>query len=105
MGNLLFRKKFIIGLIVTLVLLTAVSINYAVGVDGPKVRELSLKEATDLALKNNPDIELADLAVQKAEAEYDGAKRDADFDIDIATESPSYMTPYQYGVLKWVNPK
>ncbi len=73
MGNLLFRKKFIIGLIVTLVLLTAVSINYAIGVDGPKVKGLSLQEATELALKNNPDLELAKLAVDRAQVEYDAA--------------------------------
>ena len=99
MVKMLFTKKIVLGILVTLALLTAVSINYAVGVDGPKVTELSLQEAVYSALKNNPDIELAELAVKKAELDYDLAKRNAhdikDYDIDV----------YPEWVTKWVTPK
>lgn len=99
MVKMLFTKKIVLGILVTLVLLTAVGINYAIGVDGPKVKELSLQEAVDLALKNNPDIELADLAVKRAEVEYDGAK-DTAYDLD-----PGTISTYTVGLTKWYVPK
>ncbi|PKM42105.1 MAG: hypothetical protein CVV03_10525 [Firmicutes bacterium HGW-Firmicutes-8] len=99
MVKMLFTKKIVLGILVTLVLLTAVGINYAVGVDGPVVKELSLQEALDLAVKNNPDIELADLAVKRAQVECDGAKDVAD-DLEI-----NVVNTYQTGIMKWVTPK
>ncbi len=93
------EKKIIFGILVTLILLTAGGINYAGGIDGPKVRELSLQEAVYLAVKNNPEIELADLAVKKAQNEYDGAS-------DVAYKLEyDYVQTHQIGVIKWVNPK
>lgn len=93
------QKKIITGLLFAIVLLAVAGINYAIGVDGPKVHELSLQQAVDLALKNNPDMEIAELAVQKAEKQYKGAKYSAD---SIETED---VHTYEAGLLKWVNPK
>ncbi len=95
----LIEKKIAVGILVTLILLTVAGINYAGGVDGPKVRELNLPEAVDLALKNNPDIELADLAVKKAQNEYDGA-------VNVANGLEyDYVQTRETGIVKWVTPK
>ncbi|MDT3700858.1 MAG: TolC family protein [Thermincola sp.] len=110
--KILRRKKFI-GVLITTVLLMAAGISYAVGVDGPEVRELSLSAALDLAVKNNPDMELADLTVRKAEINYDSAKRTAarmDVEEDILNgKSGNFpLTPaaqYQLGLTYWVQPK
>ena len=99
MVKMLFTKKIVLGILVTLVLLTAVGINYAVGVDGPKVTELSLQEAVDLALKNNPDMELAVLAVKRAELDFEGAKRSAYY------LKEKEVNTYPDGIVKWVTPK
>ncbi|MDT3701347.1 MAG: hypothetical protein RO469_18280, partial [Thermincola sp.] len=77
MWKKILSKKMLLGILITTVLLMAAGISYAVGVDGPKVRELSLSAALDHAVKNNPDMELTDLAVRKAEINYDSAKRTA----------------------------
>lgn len=105
-------KKLFTGVLVTIALLMAVGINYAVGVDGPKVQELSLQNATDLAVKNNPDMQLADLAVQKAEINYDIAKTTASRmnieDINNGVSGGTPLSPtaqYQLGLAYWVQPK
>jgi outer membrane protein TolC len=110
--KILRRKKFI-GVLITTVLLMAAGISYAVGVDGPKVRELSLSAALDHAVKNNPDMELTDLAVRKAEINYDSAKRtaarmDVEEDILNGKNGNFPLTPaaqYQLGLAYWVQPK
>ncbi|PKM82444.1 MAG: hypothetical protein CVU89_05415 [Firmicutes bacterium HGW-Firmicutes-14] len=95
----LFRKKVLFGILTALVMVTVAGINYAVGVDGPETRELSLEEAVDLALKNNPDIEIAELSLKKAKVEYDAAQDRAD---EVGVE---YVNTYEAGLLKWVSPK
>jgi len=95
----LLNKKIVFGTLTALILLSALGINYAAGVDGPQVRELSLQEAVELALRNNPDMEIAKLAVDKAEVEYEGAKDAAD---DWEVEN---VQTYELGLLKWVKPK
>lgn len=93
------RKKVIIGILVTLAMLTAVGVNYAVGVDGPELTKLSLEEAVELALKNNHDIELARIDLEKADTAYESAREAAR---DIPTDS---VQTYEYGLLKWISPK
>jgi len=93
------HRKILIGILVSVFLLVGIGVNYAIGVDGPKVRELGLQEAVDLAVKNNPSIEIADLSLQKAERQYEGAKFTAD---SLDTRD---VNTYQVGLLKWVNPK
>lgn len=98
MQTKIIRKKAVIGILVTLILLAVAALN-AIGIDGPKIKELSLQEAVDLALKNNPDMEIAELGVQKAQVQYDGARETAG---DLSVED---VQTYEYGLLKWVNPK
>jgi len=113
MWKKILSKKMLLGILITTVLLMAAGISYAVGVDGPEVRELSLSAALDLAVKNNPDMELADLTVRKAEINYDSAKRTAarmDVEEDILNgKSGNFpLTPaaqYQLGLTYWVQPK
>jgi outer membrane protein len=95
----LLGKKPVICFLVTLMLLAVIFITHAIGVDGPKVKELTLQEAVYLAAQNNPDIELAKLAVQKADIEYYGALSVAD------KMDTSYITNYQTGAIKWISPK
>lgn len=92
-------RKVIIGILVSVFLLVGIGVNYAIGVDGPKVRDLSLQEAVDLAVKNNPDIQIAALGVQKAQIQYKGAKYTAD-QLDLEN-----VSTYEVGQLKWVKPK
>lgn len=103
----ILSKKLIIGIMVTAALLMAVGINYAVGVDGPKVQELSLQNAIDLAVKNNPDMQLADLKVQKAQIEYDSAVDTAQrtsVDQILDGKNLGMLSQYQWGLIKWVQP-
>ncbi|WP_418791059.1 TolC family protein [Phosphitispora sp. TUW77] len=95
----LFTKKLFLGFLVSLLMLSAFGINYAVGVDGAEVKNLSLEEAIELAMNNNPDMEIQDLAVQKAQIEYDSAKRTA------KKLDEEYVNTYEFGLVKWVNPK
>ena len=75
-----------------------------------EVREISLNDALDLALKNNPDMELADLSVRKAKVEYDSARKTANrIDPDtVFSGSDPTNTPaaqYQMGLAIWYQPK
>jgi outer membrane protein len=95
----LLGKKPMFCLLVTLMLIAVVLIGHAVGVDGPKVKELTLQDAVYLATYNNPDIELAKLALKKAEIEYDGAVYSAkEYDIED-------VNTYTLGAIKWITPK
>lgn len=97
-GNLL-KNRFVFIILVSLVLVGVVGANFAVGDSGPKVEELSLNQAVDLSLKYNPDIQVADLEVKKAEAELKNAKYTAG---KIKTDT---VNSYELGLAKWVNPK
>lgn len=92
-------NKVVISLMVTLLLISLIGVNLAVGDKGPAVKSLTLKEATDLAMKNNPDIKIADLSIKKSELEYKNAKYNSDkLDAD-------YVNTYQLGIVKWLTPK
>lgn len=106
----ILSKKLFFGVLVTTALLLAVGINYAVGVDGPKVQELNLQNAIDLAVKNNPDMQLAGLAVQKAEINYDSAVKtakriDPETFFSGSSTGNSPAAQYQWGLTIWVQPK
>lgn len=93
------KNKAVISLLVTLLLISLIGVNLAVGDKGPAVKTLTLKEATDLAMKNNPDVKIADLGVKKSELEHKNAKYNSDkLDVD-------YVNTYQLGLVKWVAPK
>lgn len=66
---------------------------------GPQAKEISLQQAIDLALKNNPDMELAKVDVDSAQVAYDGAKYTAD---KLEVEN---VNTYEMGQLKWVVPR
>ncbi len=95
----IFTKKLVSGFLVSLLMLSGFGINYAVGVDGPEVKALSLEEAIELAMQNNPDMEIDGLAVEKAEEEYKLARDQAR---DLKNDM---VTTYELGLAKWVNPK
>lgn len=113
MLNKILNKKLFIGVLLTTALLMAVGINYAVGVDGPKVQELTLQGAVDLAMKNSTDIQLADLDIKKKEIEYDTAVSAANrIDLDkvnrgVLENGDPMPLSMQYGnsVTYWVAPK
>jgi len=92
-------KKLFLGFLVSALMLSAFGINYAVGVDGPEVKTISLEEATELAMQNNPDMEIENLAVEKAQIEHDGAKATA------KRMDEENVSTYELGQLKWVKPK
>lgn len=92
-------NKLILGFLVSMLILSAFGINYAVGLDGLEVKNLSLEEAIQLVMQNNPDIEIAGLAVEKAKAEHKLARDQAH---DLKSEE---VTTYQSGLIKWFNPK
>lgn len=89
-------KKWLVVLLLISVSLLATGIGMAQ--KGSKVKELSLQQAVDLALKNNPDMELAKVDVDSAQVAYDGAKYTAD-EMDLET-----VQTYEAGQLKWVAP-
>lgn len=92
-------NKAVISVLITLLLVSLIGVNFAVGNKGPAVKSLTLKEATELAMKNNPDIKIADLEVKKSELEYKNAKYNSDkLDVDD-------VNTYQLGLVKWLNPK
>lgn len=94
-------SKASIAILVTLILTSVVGVTYAIGVDGPKVKDLSLQEAVELALKNNPEMEVAKLKVTKAEISVDGAKRAAK---DARATEEKNGTSYQNSLVKDYNP-
>jgi len=89
-------KKWLAVLLLVSVSLLAAGIGTAQ--KGPQVKELSLPQAIELALKNNPDMELAKVDVDSAQVSYDGAKDTAD-DMDVTT-----VQNYDLGKLKYVAP-
>lgn len=95
----LIREKAIIGVLFAMFLLTVFGISYATGVDGPIDKSLSLADAVDLAAKNNPDIEIANLTAEKVKVEYNRAKKTAE-DIDA-----DYVYTYDLALIKWFTPK
>ncbi len=99
MNTKLFKKKTFLVIVVTLFLVGILGANFAVGNSGVKTEELSLKEAVDLAVKNNPDIKIAELSVKRAEAEFENVEDTAD---DIKADK---VNSYQLALAKWVNPK
>ncbi|MDA8233304.1 MAG: TolC family protein [Clostridia bacterium] len=67
---------------------------------GKPVKELTLQQSVDLALKQNSKVELDQIVVDKAYAELDGAEATAD-----ATDMDKfYNQNYQGGLVKWVGP-
>lgn len=92
-------KKAIISLMVTLVLVSLIGVNFAIGDNGPAVKSLTLKEATELAMINNHDIKIGDLKVRKSELEFKNAKYNAD---KLKIED---VKTYQLGIVKWLTPK
>ncbi|MFZ5641820.1 MAG: TolC family protein [Bacillota bacterium] len=89
-------KKWLAVLLLVSVSLVATGVGLAQ--KGPQAKELSLQQAIDLALKNNPDMALAKVDVDSAQAAYDGAKYTADaMDVDR-------VQTYEMGKLKWNAP-
>lgn len=91
-------KKWLAVLLLVSVSLLAAGIGTAQ--KGPQVKELSLPQAIELALKNNPDMELAKVEVDSAQASYDGAKATADH----MESNNKILETYDGGKLKWVAP-
>lgn len=100
MKNIIKSKGFL-GLLVTVILLTVFSINYAVGVDGPQVKNLNLQEAIDLAIENNPDYQIAKLSVDKAQSDLDAANSI----IRASMYKTDNINSYQSALVKFYNPK
>ncbi len=96
-------NKLILGFLVSMLMLSALGINYAVGEDGPEVKNLSLEEAVELAMQNNPDIEIAGLAVEKAKAEHKLARDQANDAKNDAKELD--INTYEIDIAKRFNPK
>lgn len=96
------KSKVISGVLAGALLLTAFGINSAIGLDGPKTTELSLEQAVELAIKNNPDMEVAKLKVEKAEIAVEGANKAAK--AARAAEDKAGTT-YQNSLVKDYNPK
>lgn len=94
-------KKIIVILLVTLAF-GSLGIKMATGVDGPKEKSLSLDDAINLALKNNPDVEIAKLNAQKAQIEYNGALKTAH---DMKNLEDKSGGTYETGLARYVNPK
>ncbi|MHB8170317.1 MAG: TolC family protein [Thermincolia bacterium] len=65
---------------------------------GKPVKELTLHQSIDLALKQNSKMELNQIVVDKAYAELEGAEASAD------RLSVEYVQTYEAGYLKWVAP-
>ncbi|MBU7008206.1 TolC family protein [Phosphitispora fastidiosa] len=102
----ILTKKLFLGFLVSVLMLSAFGINYAVGVDGPEVKTISLEEATELAMQNNPDMEIESLAVEKAQIEHDGAKATAKtHEKKEKRDREHYYLTYEVGLLRWFNPK
>lgn len=98
-------KRWLAVLLLVSVSLVAAGVGLAQ--KGPQVKELSLQQAIDLALKNNPDMALARVEVDSAQAAYDGAKATADglkMSSDGNEERSMILETYDGGKLKWVAP-
>lgn len=104
--KVLGKKQLFFGILATTVLLLAFSINYAIGVNGPQVKSLSLNEAIDAAVKSSLDLKLADLTVQSADIKHNGAIDAANNldDFDTKTSGMSVDAAYQAGLAKWYYP-
>ena len=89
-------KKWLAVLLLASLSLVATGVGLAQ--KGLPARELSLQQAIDLALKNNPDVALAKVEVSSAQAVYDGAKYTAD------TMEVNTVQIYDMGKLKWDAP-
>lgn len=90
------KKLLVVMLLVSVSLLAA---GLGTAQNGVPVKELSLQQAIDLALKNNPDMELAKIDVDSAQLSYKGAKDAAD---DVDADTISTLQTYQ---TKWITPR